>query len=135
MSADLTPLVAIEVLRLRPQDGRWLVSWRLSNRGGEPLALLDAHCPHQGFRSALTGLASRIVAPGEEAVFELTTAYGEPAGSVIDNAFLIVRFRHARKEWRLFAKLTVACAPEGQPQVSITVVTVYPVGFAERLSR
>jgi hypothetical protein len=120
--------------------GRWLCAWRIQNLSQEPLQLLAAGLPHSRFRSEEQELSpAPKLLPGESARLALAVACREPAGTVVENAFLILRVLWRERPWRIFARLRVVFDQHGMPKNSTEVVTTQPVGFsssrAGRLSR
>jgi hypothetical protein len=57
-------------------------------------------------------------------------ACGEPAGTVVENAFLILRVLWGDRPWRIFARLRVVFDQHGVPENSTEVITTQPVGFS-----
>ena len=110
---------------------RWLSTWRIQNLGQEPLQLLSVGLPHSRFRSEEQELspAPELLA-GESAQLTLAVACGEPAGTVVENAFLILRVLWREQPWRIFARLRVVFDQGGVPENSTVVITTQPVGFS-----
>jgi hypothetical protein len=119
---------------------RWLCTWRIQNLSPEPLQLLAAGLPHSRFRSEEQELspAPKLLA-GESARLALVVACREPAGTVVENAFLILRVLWREQPWRILARLRVVFDQHGVPENSTEVVTTQPIGFsspqAGKLSR
>ena len=115
--------------------GRWLCTWRIHNLGQEPLQLLAAGLPHGRFRSEEQELSPPPnVLPGESARLALTVACGEPAGTVVENAFLILRVLWQERPWRILARLRVVFDRHRVPENSTEVITTQPVGFSRRIT-
>jgi hypothetical protein len=111
--------------------GRWLCIWRIQNLGPEPLQLLTAGLPHSRFRSEEQELSpAPKLSPGESAELALAVACREPAGTVVENAFLILRVLWREQPWRIFARLRVAFDRHGVPENTTEVVTTQLVGFS-----
>ncbi len=111
--------------------GRWLCTWRIQNLCQEPLQLLAAGLPHSRFRSEEQALApAPTLLPGESARLALAVACGEPAGTVVENAFLILRVLWREQPWRILARLRVTFDPHGVPENSTEVITTHPIGFS-----
>jgi len=111
--------------------GRWLCTWRIQNLGREPLRLLGAGLPHSRFRSEEQELsqAPKLLA-GESARLALAVACRESAGTVVENAFLILRVLWREQPWRIFARLRVVFDQHSVPENSTEVITTQPVGFS-----
>jgi hypothetical protein len=52
----------------------------------------------------------------------------EAAGTVIENAFVILRVAFLGREWRVFARQQVRVDNQGAPQATCQSVTCQPVG-------
>jgi hypothetical protein len=120
--------------------GRWLCTWRIQNLSQEPLQLLSAGLPHSRFRSEEQELSpAPELLPGESAQLTLAVASREPAGTVVENAFLILQVLWRERLWRIFARLRVIFDQHSVPENSTVVITTQPVGFssprASKLSR
>ena len=111
--------------------GSWLCTWRIQNLGREPLQLLGAGLPHSRFRSEEQELSPtpKLLA-GESARLALAVACREPAGTVVENAFLILRVLWREQPWRIFARLRVVFDQHSVPENSTEVITTQPVGFS-----
>jgi hypothetical protein len=111
--------------------GRWLCTWRIQNLSQEPLQLLSAGLPHSRFRSEEQELSpAPELIPGESAQLTLAVACIEPAGTVLENAFLILRVQWRERLWRIFARLRVIFDQHSVPENSTVVITTQPVGFS-----
>jgi hypothetical protein len=115
--------------------GQWLVGWRMQNLGQEPLAVLSTWLPHDKFFShqKTIDLPLRLL-PGESTLLDLPVTCHEPPGSVVDNAFLILRLLWLEQHWRAFARHRVVLDDTGTPQHICQVVSVQQVGFSARSS-
>jgi len=130
---DESPRVGVEQVSQvsGPATGRWLVSWQIQNLGGAPFQILTARCPHGKFRSRERELApAPKLAPGESARIELPIACDGPPGSVVENAFLILRVLWLDKPWQVFARFRVVFAEDGGPETTTELVTTQRVGFS-----
>jgi len=126
--------VAQAARRAGTTSDHWLVTWDLRNLGQHPLQLLAARLPHSRFRSEERDLAPPpYLLPGERARLEFPVACGGPPGTVVENAFLILRVLWREEPWRTFARLRVIFDEYGGPQATTEVVTVQRVGFSEAL--
>lgn len=68
--------------------------------------------------------------PEENIQIEFSVACGEPPGSVIENAFLILRVLWLGEGWWVFVRLRVVIDSEGGPEAKTETVTAHPVGFS-----
>ncbi len=133
---DLGPQVLVEQISQSagPTPDRWLVTWQIQNLGEQPLRLLVGWLPHSRFRSQEQELTpTPRLLPGESARLEFSVACGEPPGTVVKNAFLILRVLWLEKPWRILARLRVVFNQEGEPRTTPEVMTVQSIGFSERL--
>ena len=72
--------------------GRWRCTWSIQNLTQEPLHLLAAGLPHSRFQCEEQELSpAPKLLPGKSAHLTLAVAFHEPAGTVVENAFLILR--------------------------------------------
>ena len=111
--------------------GQWLVAWRLQNLGQEPVEVLSTWLPHDKFLSGQQILHPPLrLLPQESTRLELQVACHEPPGSVVDNAFIILRLRWRQQPWRVFVRHRVVLDDTGAPQHVCQAVSVQPVGFS-----
>ncbi len=132
--SDIDPQVSVQqaARRAAPVSGRWFVAWHVQNLGRQPLQLLAARLPHSQFRSEERELVPMPqLLPGERAQLEFSVACGGLPGTVVENAFLILRVLWRGEPWRVFARLRVVFDEQGGPQTTTEVVTVQRVGFSE----
>jgi hypothetical protein len=110
---------------------RWLCTWRVQNLTQESLQLLAAGLPHSRFRSEEQELSpAPKLLPGESARLALAVACCVPTGTVVENAFLILRVLWREQLWRILARLRVVFDQYGAPESSTEVITTQPVGFS-----
>jgi hypothetical protein len=135
-SSDIGPQVRVEQAsqQAEPAPGRWRVAWHIQNLGQQPLQLLAARLPHSRFRSEERALTPRPeLLPGERAQLEFPIACSELPGTMVENAFLILRVLWLDEPWRIFARLRVVFDEQGEPRTTTELVTVQRVGFSELL--
>ena len=96
--------VRISVASVQPHGGNWLVAWEVTNLSDEPLVLEDAWVPHGRFRGDGHTPLDVHIDPGQSSRITLTVTAHEPAGTVVENAFLILR---VSRRWRVFARMRV----------------------------
>jgi hypothetical protein len=82
--------------------------------------LLAAQHPHSQFRTAETRLDHEIV-PGAAADVALPVRFSESPGAVVENPFLILRFRQSG-DWRALARVRVTAGKNGEPLAGDAVV-------------
>lgn len=110
---------------------RWVVAWRIQNLGQEPLQILAARLPHSKFRSDERELSSiPKLLPDESAQLEIAVTCNEQPGTVVENAFLILRVLWLDQPWRILARLRVTFDQEGGPETVTERVTAQRVGFS-----
>lgn len=127
------PDLRIEADACRPTGtpGGWTASWRVQNRGAQPLELLAAWLPHDRFFGA-----RRVFEPpmellaSERAGLELPVVCPEPLGSVVENAFVILELRCQQRLWRAFARHLITRDEAGGLQHLCQAITFQPVGFS-----
>lgn len=85
-----------------------MVAWRIENVGTDPVALLAARLPHDHFHAKESEFSPELVlAPGAGKLLTLEASCSDPAGAVVENAFLILRLRRGLERWLLFARLRI----------------------------
>lgn len=112
--------------------GRWIIAWNIQNLDREPLQILAGRLPHSQFRSEERELSLiPKLLPKERAQLELSVACSEPPGTIVENAFLILRVLWLEEHWRVLARLRVNFDEEGGPQSITEVITTHRIGFSE----
>ncbi|MGH7767061.1 MAG: hypothetical protein ACREQP_06370 [Candidatus Binatia bacterium] len=131
----MEPKVNVEqrATRRGAAPGAWQITWRVENLGGGPLKILAARCPHGKFRCGEKEFSpARDLEVEERGEIELQVRCGEPVGSVVENAFLILRVLWAGNPWLILARLRVSVNGEGAPTAATELITSQPVGFSLR---
>ncbi len=134
--SDIGPQVSVEQAARRAGTASdcWLVAWHIQNLGWQPLQLLAVRLPHSRFRSEERELVPMPhLLPGERTRLEFSVACSGLPGTVVENAFLILRVLWREEPWRVFARLRVVFDEQGGPQTTAEVVTVQRVGFSTAL--
>ena len=105
----------------------WKVRWRVTNEG-EPLHLATIAAPHGKFRSPDHAIDVDLTAGG---AFDpqLQIACAEPAGTEIENAFLILTAEAGGTTWRILARMRVKLDRDGVPHPVTERIDVQEVGF------
>ena len=125
--------VAQETARRGPAPDRWQVRWRVENLGDRQLKILAARLPHGKFRSAETEFARAIlIEPKQSGRIELEVRCNEPPGSIVENAFLIMRVLCADAPWLILARLRVSVNDKRAPVTAAELITAQPVGFSTK---
>jgi len=131
----MEPTVRVEQEAVQPGDvpARWLVTWRIENHGDRPLTVLAARCPHGKFRSGEREFSVPVVLEANQsAAIELKVDCKESSGTVVENAFLILRVVWAGKPWLMLARLRVLVNDAGAPGTVTELITSQPVGFSKQ---
>jgi hypothetical protein len=112
----------------RAAPGKWKIRWRITNEG-EALHLTQITAPHGKFRSPDHAIDVTVSAGG---AFEpqLEIACAEPAGSEIENTFLIVTAEAGEKTWRILARMRIRVTSDGVPHPATERIDVQEVGFS-----
>ena len=111
--------------------GPWDVSFDVTNRGADPVSLIDARLPHARFHADVQDLAHLApLAPGEAARLEFTATFDEPPGTEAGNAFVILRVRWRGDTWRVLTRMTVASGTRGEPTARPETASAHRVGFS-----
>ena len=92
--------------------------------------LESAWVPHGRFRGEGRVALSLSLAPGETGEVELTVRAQEPPGTLVENAFLILRARLAETPWRIFARMRVEFDAKAHPRPVVESVTFQRVAAA-----
>ena len=104
------------------------MAWRLTNRHASPVRLEDAWVPHGRFRGEGHVAIDRALDPGQSWSLELDVTADEPAGTVVANAFLILRLRSGALGWRVFAHMRIEFPKASRaPRPVIEAVTAQSV--------
>jgi hypothetical protein len=121
--------VRIEIDSCQPEatPGRWLVTWLVRNEGTEPLRLEEGWVPHGRFRGEGHVALEAQIPPGDSTTVSLHVASAEPAGTVVENAFLILRARRGDQSWRLFTRMRVEFEGDGTARPMVETVTAQSV--------
>lgn len=133
LSGGPGPQVHLEVLSVRAgtSTGHWLVSWLVRNQGSGPVRLLTSWLPHGRFRGQQRQLSpAPLLLPARTTRLELPVLCSEPPGTVVENAFLILRVGWEEREWRVLARLRVEVDEKGTPWPVTETITAHPVGFS-----
>jgi hypothetical protein len=99
------------------------VVWLVRNERPEPLRIEDAWVPHGRFRGDGHVALGRVVEAGGVQRLELEVAAVEAPGTVVANAFLIVRVRGDGEGWRVFARMQITFDADGAPVPVVENVT------------
>jgi hypothetical protein len=103
----------------------------MQNQGQEPIEVLSTWLPHDKFLSGQQTLNPPLrLLPQESTLLELQVACDELPGSVVDNAFIILRLRWREQPWRVFVRHRVVLDDTGAPQHVCRAVSVQSVGFS-----
>ncbi|MGH7846230.1 MAG: hypothetical protein ACREQW_13815 [Candidatus Binatia bacterium] len=121
----------------RRQDvkgGAWHLQWQIKNLAQQPLTIFAVRLPHGQFRSREQEFALPYRLSGNEsAALEIEVVCSEAPGTVVENAFLILRVLWLNNPWRIFARLRVTFDSEGAPHAGAELITTQQTGFSERL--
>jgi hypothetical protein len=117
------PQVRVDVDACRRDASRCSVRWRITNLGRQWLRLEDAWIPHGRFRGDGHVPLSVEIAPGQSTRLELTVSASEPPGTIVENAFLILRVRTTAGAWRVFARMRIEFDAHAEPVPIVETVT------------
>ena len=129
----MEPKVRVEqdIVRRGAAPGHWSVAWRIENLGDGPLKILAARAPHGKFRCEEKEFMPAVdLEPNQRGWIELEARCGEPPGTVVENAFLIMRVLWAGSLWLLLVRFRVSVNGEGAPTTMTELITTQPVGFS-----
>jgi hypothetical protein len=131
--SDDGPRVAVEELRRSRgvENSRWRFEWRIQNLTEQAISFLAARCPHGQFRSEERFFDPPLyAAAGSNATIEMPVLCDEPAGAVVENAFLILTTEWREDKWRIFVRLRVMIDEDGIPGTVAALITTQRVGFS-----
>jgi hypothetical protein len=130
----VTPHLRFEVVACRPgaRAGEWQVTWRVENLG-QAVVIDSAWVPHGRFRGQgrVNFVPPRALPGGESALLELTVHADEAPGTLVENAFLILRVSLAGAAWRVFARMRIEFDASGAPRPVPELVTLQSAGATE----
>ena len=113
--------VRISLASVEPAGARWRVTWEILNLLDEPLLLEDAWVPHGRFRGEGHTRLDLALPPHASSHLQLPVSADERPGTVVENAFLILR---VSGRWRVFARMRIAFDAEATPRPIVEAVTV-----------
>jgi hypothetical protein len=113
------------------EPGRWLCDWRVENLTGNAVELFTARVPHGKFRSEERNFGPPLkILGGESARVEMLVRCDELAGTVVENAFLILLIEWLNAQWRTFVRFLVTVDNDGRPKTRTESITTQRVGFS-----
>lgn len=116
------------------QEGVWVIAWRVENLDPLPIRLDAARFPHSQFKADEQQFQPNLILGYKEAVqFESTVVCAEPAGSAIENAFIIFSVVWLERHWRIFVRLRILVDDQGKPVPLTEAITTQQVGFSKAL--
>ena len=115
------------------EAGTWQITWRIQNLSADALVVESAWVPHGRFRGAgrLSLTPPRIVLPGDGLELKLAVHAEEAPGTLVENAFLILRVSLAGAAWRVFIRMRVEFDAQAAPHPIPELMTVQSAGAAE----
>jgi hypothetical protein len=116
MLTAVEPPVRIALASVAPDGSaqdHWLVTWLVVNASGGPLVIEDAWVPHGRFRGEGHVRLAATVAPGATERLALRVRCMEPPGTVVNNAFLILRTSIGR----IFARMRIEVSDMPAPVI------------------
>jgi hypothetical protein len=136
-SQKTEPRILVQQVSCAPGSGLglWLVTWQIENQGIQPLQILATRFPHSQFHweEQLCHPAIKI-SRNQSVLIPLSVACAETPGTIVENAFLILRVLWMDGLWRIFTRLRVHFDDQGAPQAVTEVVTTHRVGFSKAMS-
>jgi hypothetical protein len=114
--------------------GLWRCRWRVLNLSTATLYVTTAWLPHGRFHAERQVFDPPLkIAGGGSERLSFDVECNEPAGTEVENAFVILTADMEGEDWRTFARLTVSVGNGGLPTPRTELVTSTPVGFTELL--
>ena len=129
----MEPQVAVQQLSAkRVATDTWAAAWAIRNLGADPLTILAARLPHGKFRWEEIELIPAVrLEPKEGRKLDLNVRCGEPPGTEVENAFLILRVLQREEPWLILARLRVHMNEDGAPTATTELITAQRVGFSQ----
>ena len=129
--ANLEPNIQMEGKDCRPTGlpFQWICTWRIQNLGEAPATILGTWLPHDQFIGENQVHQPPLDLPASGSiVLDAVVRCSEAPGTVIENAFVILRVAYRSREWRIFARQQVRVDNQGAPRATCKSVTCQPVG-------
>jgi len=95
------------------------VTWRVVNVSDGRVAIVEAWVPHGRFRGEGHLPLNVVIAPGASHLLEIAVNAREEPGTIVENAFLILRTDMCR----VFARMSVPFDGTGRPRPVVEAVT------------
>jgi hypothetical protein len=132
VSGDSPQITVEQIHRIkRPRTGHWVFQWRIENRTDHSLRLCSVRAPHGKFKADESKLKPGLeIGSGKNSSIELMVVCDEPAGAIVENAFLILLVEWLQAKWRLFVRLRVTIDQKGEPETVTELITTQRVGFS-----
>ena len=102
---------------------RWAVTWALCNSGPASLELTDAWIPHSRFRGDGRRSLAVEIAPGATHSQQFFVSADEAPGTIVENAFLILRVRVQDATWRVFIRMRIEFDSSAVPVPVVEAIT------------
>jgi hypothetical protein len=130
----MEPQVAVRQISAKlVATGTWTTEWEIRNLGAASLKILAARFPHGKFRGEEREFTPAIDLGSKEArELELEVRCEEPAGTEVENAFLILRVLQREEPWLILARLRVRVSEGGAPATTTELITAQRVGFSSQ---
>jgi hypothetical protein len=126
MLTPVEPRVRVTVAsleRVSADKSHWSVAWTIHNDGSDPLELTDAWIPHGRFRGDGRIPVNVSLPPRASTTLEFRVAAAESPGTVVENAFLILRATQQHEAWRVFTRMRVEFDADSTPVPVLEAIT------------
>jgi hypothetical protein len=148
LTAVEPPQVSIDIASVDSEGvaGRWRVAWTVRNEDARPVSLEDAWIPHGRFRGEGHIRVNALIEPHSSSRLAFSVATDEVPGTVVENAFLILRVTLARptetlpggtseklraslseRAWRLFVRMRIEFDHEARPRPVVETVSTQSI--------
>jgi hypothetical protein len=124
------PRVEFSVLSCQPDADdprRWRATWLVHNAGPDALEVEAAWIPHGRFRGDGRLPLAGQVAHDTSRELQFSVTASETPGTVVENAFLIVRVRVQRNAWRIFVRMRIEFDADAVPVPVVEAVTTQSI--------
>jgi hypothetical protein len=119
--------IAVDECHVTTTPRRWSATWLVSNDGPAPLELNAAWIPHGRFRGLDRVALSCELAAGASTRLTMSVETAEAPGTIVENAFLILRVTLQGHPWRIFTRMRIEFSSSGEPMPIVEVVTTQSI--------
>ncbi len=126
------PRLAFAVVAVEPEAGDFFaVSWRITNKSGADVLVVETWLPHNGFYADKESLSPELrVEPAGSVEVSRRVRCRATAEADVENAFLILQVDFVGAVWRIFVRMRVKAEASSMRPI-IEAVTAQTVGLVK----